>query len=93
MVHSGANVNRKEIIVIRINQFNIEPGVYNCQGIRVVVTNIITHEDNGELKELSDPYVVFRDLDLKGYNGKPGQTHAATMMRMSEFKTKFSKSI
>ena len=77
--------------MIRVNQFNIEPGTYHCQDIRVVVTNIITHEDNGELKELSDPWVVFRDLELKGHNGKEKQQHRATMMRMSEFKTKYHK--
>lgn len=72
--------------MLRINQFGLEPGTYNCDGVRVVVVDIIDRVDNGELKELEDPWVVFRDI-----NEVSKDKHHRTMMKMSEFKSKYHK--
>lgn len=70
--------------MLRINQFNIEPGVYDCSGVRVVLTEIITHQDGDQLIELEDPMVVYRSLDSMIIVQN-------TMMKLSLFKTKFRK--
>jgi hypothetical protein len=70
--------------MLRINQFNLEPGVYDCSGVKVVVTEIITHQDGDQLVELEDPFVVYRDLE-------PKIIVQNTMMKLSLFKTKYKK--
>ena len=71
--------------MLRINQYNIEPGMYQCSGIFVVVTELVTHHNNGELKELEDPLVVYRDLEQKV------EKYITYSMKLSEFKNKFKQ--
>lgn len=50
--------------MLRINQFNLEPGVYVCDNVHVVVSEIQTHTcANGYVEELVDPIVIYRDLE------------------------------
>jgi hypothetical protein len=72
----------------RINQFGIEPGVWKHSGGKgtIVVSNIVTHlYSNGEMIELEDPQVVYRDLII---NADKMVTYS---MVLSEFKRKFTK--
>lgn len=47
----------------RINQFDLEPGVYVCKDVRVVVTEIQTHTtSSGYPESLEQPVVIYRDL-------------------------------
>lgn len=52
----------------RINEFNIEPGVYKNKGEVYVVTDIITHTFNSDKnlhEALPVPLVVYRALNFK----------------------------
>ena len=75
----------------RINEFNIEPGVYrHYKGGMYVVTDIVTHMDNpttGRMEPLQEPLVVYRDLEaiVKHVNGKPRQAHQVYARPLSEF--------
>lgn len=72
----------------RINSYGIEPGVWKHtgRGGTFVVTNIVTHQYyNGEMIELKEPYVVYRDLIT------PIDKTIVYSMLLSEFKTKFIK--
>lgn len=74
--------------MLRINQFHFEPGLYELianQNIHVVVTELVTHSDNGELKEFEDPLVVFRDLETRS----KVETYVRYSMKLSEFKSKY----
>ena len=70
--------------MIRSNQFGIEPGTYECNGVHVVVSTIVTHADNGDggLSAI-DPMVVFRFLN------QSTTLHQATGMVISKFKEKY----
>lgn len=81
----------------RINEFNLEPGVYkHHKGGLYVVTDVITHMDNptiGKMESLPDPLVVYRDLKapvrhVKGRNQTAHQVYARTL---SEFNERFTK--
>ena len=75
----------------RINEFNLEPGVYHhYKGGIYVVTDIVTHMDNptiGHMEPLQDPLVIYRDIDaiVKHVNGKPSQAHQVYARPLSEF--------
>lgn len=74
----------------RINEFNLEPGVYqHYKGGIYVVTDIVTHMDNptGHMEALQDPLVIYRDIDaiVKHVNGKPRQAHQVYARPLSEF--------
>lgn len=72
----------------RINQYGIEPGVWKHVGTGAlqVVTEIVTHQyDNGEMKEVADPVVVYRDLIISA------EKHISYSMPLTEFKQKFTK--
>lgn len=80
--------------VNRINEFNLEPGVYaHHKGSLYVVTDIVTHMDNakGKMEALADPLVVFRDLQapVRHVNGKAQAAHHAYAHPLSEFRKKF----
>lgn len=67
----------------RINQFGIEPGVYEHEGKKVVVVNIVTdvYESEG-WKKLEDPWVCYRPLDSV-------LIHVSTAVRLSVFKVNY----
>ena len=72
----------------RINQFGIEHGVWRHNGTMAtqVVTEVITHQyEDGVMKELEDPLVCYRDLQISA------EKHVTYSMKLSEFKVKFSK--
>lgn len=63
----------------RINEFKIEPGVYEREGKRVVVVTIINEMVEGSLlTSLSDPWVCYRPLENVA-------RHLVTSIRLSEF--------
>lgn len=87
MEQGGAVIEGKANFVNRINEFDVEPGTWRHLGTGLiqVVTEIITHEfQGGEMKELEDPWVAYRDLQF-------GRKHITYSMRLSEFKEKFSR--
>lgn len=67
----------------RINQFGLEPGVYEREGKKVVVVNIITevYGDAG-YERLEDPWVCYRPLESV-------LIHTSTAVKLSVFKTNF----
>lgn len=75
----------------RINEFNLEPGVYeHYKGNLYVVTDIVTHMENPASKKvepLADPLVVYRDLDpvVRHINGKNQAAHQVYARPLSEF--------
>lgn len=77
----------------RINEFNLEPGVYaHHRGDLYVVITILNFIDgqDGMMGELTDPLVIFRDLEpLKGHDstGRPtNRLHRVYAHPLSEFK-------
>jgi hypothetical protein len=75
----------------RINEFGIEPGVYEHykKGL-YVVTDIITHMDNpntGKMEAIPDPLVVYRDVTpvVRHVNGKAQTAHQVYARTLSEF--------
>lgn len=66
-----------------INKWGIS-GVYGTGDQKIVVTEIITHNQDGI--EMSDPFVVFRDLEFKG------KDPIMKMISMSDFNRKYRKS-
>jgi hypothetical protein len=79
--------------MLRINEYDIEPGVYRHYKNRLyVVLDIITHMENkqkGKMEAIPDPLVVYRDLipmDGHDVKGKPNKTIHRTYARaLSEF--------
>jgi hypothetical protein len=76
------------IEMLRINEFDLEPGPYsNEKGFHVVVTDVINHSLNTvlELPEvIASPMVVCRDL-------MPPPEHRVYMIDISYFRKHFSK--
>lgn len=72
--------------MLRINQYHLEPGDYECNGVHVIVVNIVNFEDTGtELREIR-PKVIFRDsMAVKK------TVHEMCEMDMELFKSKFKK--
>lgn len=70
----------------RNNQFNLEPGVYACADVLVVVCELLTHTyTDGIVKELEQPTVIYRDLE-------PGREKYLTYgMPLNDFNQKFIK--
>lgn len=69
----------------RINEFKIEPGVYEGDNKRVVLITIVNEMDeNGTSKKLSDPLVCYRPLENVA-------RHLVTGIRLSEFIVKFKE--
>lgn len=69
--------------MLHINKHGIQ-GVYHCGDIYIVVSEIVTQKDEGgNLSELSDPYICYRDLNQKH------KDETITMMPLSEFKQKY----
>jgi hypothetical protein len=64
-----------------INEYNLEPGVYqHYKGGVYVVTDLVTHMDNpttGKMEPLQDQLVVYRDLEtpVKHVLGKSKPAH------------------
>lgn len=81
----------------RINEYNLEPGVYrHHKGRLYVVTDIVTHMDNtavGKMEPLPDPLVVYRDLEapVRRVNGRNQSAHQVYARKLSEFNAKFTK--
>jgi hypothetical protein len=75
----------------RINEFNIEPGVYqHYKGSHYVVVELVTHMENaavGKMEPLPDPLVVYRDLQvvMRHVNGKYQNAHQVYARAYSEF--------
>lgn len=75
----------------RINEYNLEPGVYqHYKGGLYVVTDIVTHMDNpaiGKMDPLPDPLVVYRDVEapVRHVNGKNQAVHQVYARPLSEF--------
>lgn len=72
--------------MLRINEFDLEPGVYaDSKGFTVVVTDVVNHCINTE-RHLSEvipvPYVVCRDLI-------PPPEHRVYMIPLPYFKQNF----
>lgn len=77
--------------MLRINEYNIEPGVYrHYKGNYYVVTNLVTHMDgpDGKMQKLEDPLVCYRDVEKlpQHINGKATTAYEQTYARkLSEF--------
>lgn len=75
----------------RINEYNLEPGVYqHYKGGLYVVTDIVTHMDNpaiGKMEPLPDPLVVYRDLEapVRHVNGRSQSAHQVYARTLNEF--------
>lgn len=75
----------------RINEYNLEPGVYqHYKGGLYVVTDIITHMDSptvNKMEPLADPLVVYRDVEapVRHVNGKKQSAHQVYARALSEF--------
>lgn len=75
----------------RINEYNLEPGVYqHYKGGLYVVTDIVTHMDNtaiGKMEPLPDPLVVYRDIEapVRHVNGKSQAAHQVYARPLNEF--------
>jgi len=77
----------------RINEFDIEPGVYkeNTSEWHVVVLDIVTHHftihpDNGRLTVDSNVLVLFRELEQRAEQGYQRMT-----ISVPDFNQKFIK--
>ena len=83
----------------RINEYDIEPGVYrHYKGGLYVVLDIITHMENpatGKMEQLADPLVLYRDLaPVVGHDvkGRPSNDiHKRYARALSEFTEKVNK--
>lgn len=80
----------------RINEFNLEPGIYSHGNGLYVVMEIVTHLDNpatGKMEPIPDPLVVYRDIQpvVRHVEGRPQQVHEVYGKVLSEFKQKFKK--
>jgi len=77
----------------RINEYDIEPGVYrHYKGGYYVVLDIITHMENqsiGKMEPIANPLVVYRDLTpVAGHDikGRPSNDiHKRYARTLSEF--------
>lgn len=75
----------------RINEYNVEPGVYkHYKGGLYVVTDLVTHMDNvatGKMDPLQDPLVVYRDVTpiVRNVNGRAQAAHQVYAKALSEF--------
>lgn len=79
----------------RINEFGIEPGVYqHHKGSLYVVVEIITHMDNeeGKMQALPDPLVVYRDLQdpVRHVGGRSQPAYQRYALPLSQFREKFT---
>ena len=72
----------------RINEFNLEPGVYqHFEGRIYVLTDIVTHMNDpitGHMEPLQDPLVIYRDI-VKQVDGKAYQAHQVYAQSLREF--------
>lgn len=86
----------------RINEYNLEPGVYqHYKGGLYVVTELVTHMDDasGAMAPLADPLVCYRDVQpiVKHVAGKPVPAHQvyarplSTFFELVEGKKRFTK--
>ena len=80
-----------------INEFNLTPGTYeHHKGSIYVVTNVITHmedEAKNKMVKLSDPLVVYRDLETpyEHVKGRHQKAHKVYALKLSGFRAKVSK--
>lgn len=76
----------------RINEFNVEPGIYEHHlGILYVVFEVVNYMEgiNGKMERLTDPLICFRELtSIPGHDGdgKPNSNpHRIFALPLSEF--------